>query len=349
MYSADYLSRYPFFRDALQNVPLNVMHDALTGLVARSYILRFVQSLIHDQTPFSLLIIDLDNFKSINDNYGHRTGDAMLESVAADLTRFVGEDGVAGRFGGDEFLIVYFGSTDYDGMHVVLDAMYAEGGVFRKNLRVAGKVIFSTATVGCAIYPKDADSFDGLFALSDKTLYRGKSKGRNCFIIYVPEKHAHLEIPKLAQRSLYDTFARMAEGFDKGGDISEKLLLAFHSVQDNMHMQRLFLIDSDMQLIDPDSGVIGHVESPEALMRNGLYGCHTFEELEQSCPALTKALSSMYFESVMLTQVARPGRAFGYLAFCPEVRTMHIWQESECAAAFFLARMLAVYLEQHEM
>ena len=83
-------------------------------------------------------------------------------------------------------------------------------------------------------------------------------------------------------------------------------------------------------------------------MRNGLYACHTFEELEQSCPALTKALSSMHFESVMLTQAARPGRAFGYLAFCPEVRTMHIWQESECAAAFFLARMLAVYLEQHE-
>ena len=218
-----------------------------------------------------------------------------------------------------------------------------------KNLRLAGRTIFSTATVGCAIYPKDADSFDGLFALSDKTLYRGKSKGRNCFIIYVPEKHAHLEIPKLAQRSLYDTFARMAEGFDKGGDVSEKLHLAFHAVQDNMRMQRLFLIDSGMQLIDPDSGVLGLVESPESLMRNGLYACHTFEELEQSCPALTKALSSMYFESVMLTQVARPGRAFGYLAFCPEVRTMHIWQESECAAAFFLARMLAVYLERHEM
>ena len=116
-----------------------------------------------------------------------------------------------------------------------------------------------------------------------------------------------------------------------------------------MRMQRLFLIDSDMRLIDPERGMLGYVESPEALMRNGLYVCHTFEELKQSCPSLTKALSSMYFESVMLTQVARPGRAFGYLAFCPEVRTMHIWQESECAAAFFLARMLAVYLEQHEM
>lgn len=349
MYSADYLSRYPFFRDALHNTLLNVLHDTLTGLIARSYILRFIQSLINEQTPFSLVIIDLDNFKSINDNYGHRTGDAMLESVAADLTRFVGEGGVAGRFGGDEFLIVYFGSTDYDGMHDFLDALYAEGGVFRKNLRLAGRTIFSTATVGCAIYPKDADSFEGLFALSDKTLYRGKSKGRNCFIIYVPEKHAHLEIPELAQRSLYDTFARMAEGFDKGSNVTEKLRLAFHPVQDNMRMQRLFLIDSDMQLIDPERGVLARVEAPDMLIRSGLYACHTFEELEQCCPTLTAALRNMYFESVMLTQVARPGRAFGFLAFCPEVRTMHIWQESECAASFFLARMLAVYLEQQEM
>jgi hypothetical protein len=80
LYSADYLSRYPFFRDVLQNVPLNVMHDALTGLVARSYILRFIQSLIHDETPFSLIIIDLDNFKSINDNYA--TAPAMRCSKA---------------------------------------------------------------------------------------------------------------------------------------------------------------------------------------------------------------------------------------------------------------------------
>lgn len=346
MYSAEYLSRYPFFRDALQTTSLPVMHDALTGLIARPYILRFMQALIAARTPFSMLIVDLDNFKNINDNYGHRTGDAMLGCVAADLFRFVGEGGVVGRFGGDEFLIVWFGCTDYDGLHDFLDRMYGENGVFRKNVIVAGKAIFSTATVGCAVYPTDADSFDDLFALSDKTLYRGKSKGRNCFIIYVPAKHAHLEIPKLAQRSLYDAFAHMAEGFDAGESVEEKLCLAFRPVQDYLRMQQLFFIDGENTLIDPAAGSLGVVEAPDALISRGLFASHSMEELAQRCPALARLLGTMRFESVMLAQVARPGRIYGYLVFCPEIRTMHIWQESECAAAFFLARMLAVYLER---
>ena len=183
MYSAEYLARYPFFRELLETTPLSVMHDSLTGLIARPYILRFVHALIDDKTPFVMGMVDLDNFKSINDNYGHRTGDRMLSTVAEDLRVFVGEDGVVGRFGGDEFLFVYFGCTDYDGIHAFLDEMYLSGRVFRKDLKFGERTIFSTATVGCAVYPTDADSFDALFALSDKTLYRGKSKGRNCFII----------------------------------------------------------------------------------------------------------------------------------------------------------------------
>ena len=105
MYASDYLSRYSFFRQALETAPLTAMHDSLTGLIARPYILRFIESLIAAGTPFAMAMVDLDNFKSINDNYGHRTGDEMLSSVAASLTRYVGESGVVGRYGGDEYVI----------------------------------------------------------------------------------------------------------------------------------------------------------------------------------------------------------------------------------------------------
>ena len=169
MYSAEYLARYPFFRELLQTAPLSAVHDSLTGLIARPHILRFIRSLIDEKTPFVLGIIDLDNFKSINDNYGHRTGDEMLALVAGQLRAFFGEDGVVGRYGGDEFLFVYFGCTDYDGLHRVLDDMYLTDTVFRKDLLIGGRRIFSTATVGCAVFPTDAESFEGLFALCDKT------------------------------------------------------------------------------------------------------------------------------------------------------------------------------------
>ena len=111
-------------------------------------------------------------------------------------------------------------------------------------------------------------------------------------------------------------------------------------------MQRLFFIDGGQRLVDPHTGPLDCVEDPLALIRNGLFASHSMEELAQCCPGLARTLGSLRFESAMLVQVARPGRSYGYLVFCPEIRTMHIWQESECAAAFFLARMLAVYLEQ---
>ena len=348
MYSAEYLARYPFFRELLETTPLSVMHDSLTGLIARPYILRFVHALIDDKTPFVMGMVDLDNFKSINDNYGHRTGDRMLSTVAEDLRVFVGEDGVVGRFGGDEFLFVYFGCTDYDGIHAFLDEMYLSGRVFRKDLKFGERTIFSTATVGCAVYPTDADSFDGLFALSDKTLYRGKSKGRNCFIIYVPAKHDKLEIPTLAPRNLYDTFYRAARAFDAGGDAGERLRRGFAPIGESMRMYRLFYIDAQKLLHDiTGKSELGAVESPDELMRSGLFAPHSLDELQRACPVLAGHVSRMQFDSVMICEVEKSGYRYGYLLFCPEVLTFRIWQESECAVAYFLCHLLADYLEGH--
>jgi len=349
MYSAEYLARYPFFRALLPDTPLAVMHDSLTGLIARPYILRFIRALIDEKTPFVLGIIDLDNFKSINDNYGHRTGDEMLTRVAGQLCGFFGEDGVVGRYGGDEFLFVYFGCTDYDGIHRVLDDMYLTDTVFRKDLLIGGRRIFSTATVGCAVYPTDADSFDGLFALCDKTLYRGKSKGRNCFIIYVPAKHEKLTIPTLAQRNLYDTFYSIAQGFDAGTDAADRLRRAFVPLRENMRMYRLLFLDAENRLADISGGSdLGPVELPETLMHQGLFSAHSLDELKEHCPVLCSHINGMNYDSVMICKVEKAGRAYGYLLFCPEAVTFHIWQESECAAAFFLSHLLADHLEGHE-
>lgn len=347
MYTSEYLSRYPFFRQILRETPLAALHDSLTGLIVRPFILRFIQALIEERTPFSMAIVDLDNFKSINDNYGHRTGDEMLTRIAADLSRYLGESGVAGRYGGDEFLIVYFDHTDYDGVYAFLSGMNNEGDVFRRNLQLHGRTIFSTATIGCAAYPKDADSFEELFALADKTLYRGKSKGRNCFILYVAAKHANLEIPTLANRSLYDTFLRMADGFDRGGSAEEKLRLAFGPIRENLRMRRLLYIDTRNRLHDLDAGDAGSVEETEGLLQSGLYTAHSLDELALRCPTLERVLRELGFESVMLSEVSYSGRRFGTLVFCPEAHNLHIWQENESVAAFFLSRLLAQYLDQH--
>ena len=121
-------------------------------------------------------------------------GDAVLIKVAESLVDQMEGIGVVGRFGGDEMILVNLRDRTYPEKKEFLNRLYSDGTVLRQSIPLEDCEPFVTGTVGCATYPDDAKDFDGLFALIDKTLYRGKTKGRNCYIIYVEEKHRDLEI-----------------------------------------------------------------------------------------------------------------------------------------------------------
>ena len=341
VYSSEYLSTYPYFQNVLESVPLSAVHDSLTGLISRKYMLEFIRDLIERLVPFTLGIIDLDNFKSINDHYGHATGDGVLAQLGQTLRDCVGQDGLAGRFGGDELLLVYFKSNDYNHIHDYYASLIAGARLLRRSYTVNGHRLFITGTIGSAAYPEDARDYDTLFSKVDKTLYRGKSKGRNCFIIYVEGKHGHLEIPKLAKRSLYETLREMAEAFDQGGDTEEKLRWAFAPIRENLRMNTLMVLDGEGALRDlisgQDLGVTGHVDY---LMENGLYAPDNLSECYDANRVLAMALVKAGYESALFFRLegSKPGPRC--LILCPEPHTMHIWQDEERCAAFFLARLL---------
>ena len=252
MYRAEDLCAYPFFEEILKTDKLPFVLDSLTGLISRPYILRFIQHQIAQGTPFGLAIIDLDNFKSINDNYGHILGDAALSRIAEDLRTFIGDQGLVGRFGGDEFLMIFFGTTAYDDIYALFKRMYTET-VFRRTMRIGQVSLYVTATSGCAVYPADAQDYDTLFTMADKTLYRGKTKGRNCYIIYVKEKHQNIEIAALAHHSLYDILHQMADGFKAGETLHEKMLQAFLPMHRHLFMHKLLYINLKNELIDVEA------------------------------------------------------------------------------------------------
>ena len=347
LYDVTYLSRYPFFRKLLETSGAAALHDSLTGLIARPFMLQFIHSLIDSSTPFTLVMIDLDNFKDINDNYGHKTGDGVLAHIGSGVREFFGEDGVAGRFGGDEFMAVYLKSNDYGDVHDLFDRIYGAEGVFRKKMVIHGTDLFVTATVGSASFPDNAQDFDTLFAMIDKALYRGKSKGRNCYIIYVESKHAHLEIPKLAKRSLYDTFRQMETAFSGEGTALEKLAWAFLPVQENLRMRKLLWLDGNSALIDIETGnALGTFHNVGAMMENGMYAATNFSEMYQHQHNLCETLKSLGMESTLIMQVNHHHPEYGFLIVCPEIHTMHLWQDEEAAAVFVLCHMLANHLEK---
>lgn len=340
MYNEDTLRRYPFFRELLDTTGISHIHDSLTGLLARPHILRFIRRLIQDGTPFAMAILDLDSFKSVNDNYGHTIGDAVLSGVAADLQAYLGDNGVAGRFGGDEFLVVYFGNLEYEPLHSFFLGMVRGGTVFRRIHNYGGIIMTITATMGIARFPLNADSFEKLFSTADKALYRGKSKGRNCFIIYVPEKHGHMEIPALARNSLYEIFYKMASEFEKGGSLHNQLFRAFMPMRTAMHMTRLFYVDVDGVVWDPASGgTVARTEKLDTLLSGGMYAPSTLDRLKQAEPELFQTLTGLGIESVLIARIGGEKTGRGYLMACPEEHNMRVWQDEDCTALFFLSRM----------
>lgn len=342
MYSKQELTVYPYFERTLNRMSLEAIHDSLTGLIARPFMLDFIRDLIDRAVPFALAIVDLDNFKSINDNFGHAAGDQVLEQVSADLREFVGEDGLVGRFGGDELLIIYFKSVEYAAVHSFFMRMYHSGTVFRRELRLDDKVIYITATVGCAAFPKDGADYDGLFLRIDKALYRGKNKGRNCFIVYVPAKHDALNINSLNKSSLYETLKRMAEAFAGSDGAAEKLRRMFLPVRENLNINRLLTIDSDGVLTDAESGeTLARLEVGSDLVPERVRTLASINELRQDCPPLYEALRELGLGSALLARVTGELTPYRYLILCPEAHTKRIWQDNEYCAAFILSEILS--------
>lgn len=164
-----------------------IRRDQLTGLLLKENITNYGQKLINDEKKAAALaIVDLDNFKSVNDNFGHSTGDAVLKKCAAIMMDQVGDSGKVGRIGGDEFFIVF---DNYDGREKLRCILR---GIKNNILHAYGdnEDGFRVSTsIGLSEYPTDADDFDTLFDLTDHMLYMAKNKGKNRYIMYEREKH----------------------------------------------------------------------------------------------------------------------------------------------------------------
>ena len=345
MYTMEQLRKYPYFEDRLKDTAPEALLDYLTGLVSRGHILWFAQWLIEQEIPFSFAMLDLDNFKFINDTYGHRAGDEVLVHVAEDLAEMLDGIGLAGRFGGDEMLIVNLRDVTYDACKAFFTEMY-DGRVLRKNIVLADCSPFVTGTVGCAVYPKDAQNYTRLFELIDKTLYRGKSKGRNCHIIYVEEKHRDIEIRQIAKHGLYTTFNGIIRQFEFVPGMINKLQSVMPLLMEELQI-------SDLYYVSPQ-GIMRAVRNPEMaepvagleqLLRNDdLFASNDMEEVRRRSPAFYKTVSRYEFETLCVVRSAYKLDTNGYL-ICAEKRNRRIWQEAECAILFFLAKMMAAAIQ----
>lgn len=162
--------------------------DHLTQIFNRKYIDRVLadeyENANRNRWPLSLAFIDLDEFKIINDTYGHLAGDKMLVAIADFFANNIRETDTLARYGGDEFILMLPGATSYIAQGMLTRLME----LLKENLEVEfdGDVLNLTVSIGVASH-MDANDFDTLkdfIRAADKALYKAKEAGRNCLAVY---------------------------------------------------------------------------------------------------------------------------------------------------------------------
>ena len=160
--------------------------DAQTKVMNKHGITRDVEAAVESGEQLALIMLDIDNFKNVNDLYGHLFGDTVLEAAADIIKKVVGDQGVVGRVGGDEFLIILDNFGDELNLRSYLRSI--KTNINTLFLEKVGTNRLS-CSIGVACAPADADKYRELYALADKMLYLAKEKGKNCYIIYEEELH----------------------------------------------------------------------------------------------------------------------------------------------------------------
>ena len=340
IYTIDKLRKYSFFDRLMDEVSLNEMLDPLTGVISRAYSVRFVRSLIAEHRPFTFTMIDLDNFKFINDSLGHTSGDKVLTTVSKRLAEFVDGFGIVGRFGGDEFLLIDLEHIKTDDKNSFFEKLYTNSLALRFTMDFGNGGSFITGTAGAASFPEDADNYADLFSLIDKMLYFGKNKGRNCFNIYQAKEHKDLEVTKIAQRGLYTYIHQLKTDMEAAVGFENKLKTAIPVLSEILKVRDIYYVRNDGRLksvMNPDFD--GDASDISALMTEDLFSENTLDKVKNHSPAFYKTLIINGFETAMIVRIRKAERISGYLV-CAVNRSLRIWQENESAVLYYVAELL---------
>lgn len=177
----------------------NSAYDPGTGLFNKRAIQEYAMERIQEKKELYLAMMDVDDFKRINDSFGHMFGDEVLSKVAEIMRGVVDSRGMVGRFGGDEFMLVLDGVSNEEELRRILKTISKNMQWEYQDIK---ETLDITTSCGVAQYPKDASSFEELFKKTDKALYVAKEKGKNRYIIYDEAKHGAVEDAAVSERSI---------------------------------------------------------------------------------------------------------------------------------------------------
>lgn len=172
-------------RAAQERIEHMAYHDALTGLPNRTLMRDRVEQAIaeakRDHNKVALMFIDLDNFKGINDTLGHAVGDILLCEAADRIKSCLRASDTLARYGGDEFVLMPRSANSIDAVQGTAEKLLT---CMHAPFNIQGQMLNITCSIGIALFPDDAQDYEGLMQQADTALYRSKEEGRDTYHFY---------------------------------------------------------------------------------------------------------------------------------------------------------------------
>jgi len=232
--------------------------DSLTGLYNRrrfeDELLRFFKDHERNARQGALLFFDLDEFKAINDTFGHSTGDSVLLRVSGELRALVRQTDVLSRLGGDEFAVLMPNASVEEAQRL---AERIVQGVSQIPLPIAGQNLRLTTSIGIAQVPQHASNAEDLVTHADTAMYQAKHMGKNRWSVYRPDHHASQEM--ISRLAWNDRISRAL----KAGLLRLHFQGVYHAATGGLaHLEVLVRMvdEADPERLIPPGLFIGHAE-----------------------------------------------------------------------------------------
>lgn len=169
-------------------------YDPLTGLSNKYRMLGKMQQAFgrarHNHTTIALMLLDLDNFKNINDTLGHNAGDNLLIEASKRINKTINKNDLASRFSGDEFLVMIENVKHMEEIETIAQELL---DIFNAPFLIANREIFISTSMGICVYPQDGTVPEQLLQFVDTALYRAKARGRNQYQFFTTQMRKEVE------------------------------------------------------------------------------------------------------------------------------------------------------------
>ena len=364
---------------ATQMLEDEAQKDGLTRLYNKNISRQKIEELLADMDPHdkaALFIIDMDNFKRINDNYGHMFGDLVLQDFAGELSKLFRSGDIIARIGGDEFLVFMNHIPNEDIVKSrakrIIETCHS---IFRNN-----DIAFTpSCSIGVSFFAKDGMSYETLFQKSDEALYEAKEKGKNTYMVYrrrrrskgerlqlMPGHGANTRIeshesPKKAMRKMVD---QILDLLYRSEDVSQSINEVLTAVGHSFDVSRGYIFEESedgtavtntyewcghgiapkkMEFADYKYDMFGGRENYMKLFdEDGFFICPDVGQLPQYYKTL---LTDGHIKSTLQCAIFDGSRFRGFIGF-DDCRIIRFWNPDQILFFGTIAKIISIFLSK---